>query len=230
MYQKVSNIEVKRVESVRKYVIILVLVCACLNSSACSTFDVLQSVDESIPSWADIMKSESDANREYAEKTQNDAVASDSTVEMTFRNYSDTYIIDENLTDKQTEDGYLSVTVNGDGTATYRINKADRIRLLNNFKVQVPNIMSELTSAYDSVHRVLMNSNFTEVILIVNRELFEGGDDSAIIWDMSVQAGWYHMLAGTDLESKPMTVKYEDVKSSEVYAVKTFPKDFVSES
>lgn len=95
------------------------------------------------------------------------------------------FFTDENpptaeLTEEQKNSGYISATVNADGSVTYKIKKSEWNKIVNDMKAEAAESLDKIASEsnFASIKKVEYNDNFSKIKFYVNAQEYKNNLDS----------------------------------------------------
>ncbi len=119
---------------------------------------------------------------------------------------------DSELTAEQKANGYISVTLNSDGSVTYQIGKADYEREITNIKSDVENKLKGLAedTEFPSIKKVDFTDDFSKVSLYVDKAVYLTGLDSFVNQSVYTWVGFYQSFAQQSLVCDLSVLDYTD--------------------
>ena len=122
-------------------------------------------------------------------------------------------------------DGVDDVTVNADGSVTYKVSRAKYNEMLEESKKSLDEFIEELKSGkdYTSIKDVKHNNSFTEFTLVVDRSAYENSFDGFAAFGLYFAAMFYQIIDGTDLEKTKTSIHIEDAATGDVFSTTIYP-------
>ena len=160
-------------------------------------------------------------------KDNGGAAASNKTVEITLTKEMLTMGGGEanyTLTQEQKDKGFISVTKNDDGSATYTIKEKD-------YKVFIADLRAEATKGIDSIvtegtfksiKSITYNDDLSEITITADKAAFGKGLDAMSMMSCSLNSLIYQRF-DVDAEGK-CTVYVKDASTGEVFKTEEYPK------
>ncbi|MEX1164621.1 MAG: hypothetical protein WEB03_13695 [Nitriliruptor sp.] len=132
----------------------------------------------------------------------------------------------QDIVDAAEQQGIREVTVNPDGSVSYRMSRAQHRELLVELRDSITENLDEMVAEFNSVQAISHNDDLTEFDLIVDRPAYEDSFDSFAIFGVAVSAGYYQLFSGTDADSYRAVVNTVDVDTDETFATFVAPDDW----
>jgi uncharacterized protein YceK len=123
-------------------------------------------------------------------------------------------------------DGILDVTVNADGSVTYRMSRSKHRELMQEIRTSLSESLDDLPEDFTSVQEVTVNQDVTEFRIVADQAAYEGSFDSFVIFAIAMQAGMYHLFDGATSDSYRVTIELIDAASGAVFDTVVLPDDF----
>ena len=116
------------------------------------------------------------------------------------------------LTAEQKQRGYISASVNGDGSVTYQINKSDYDREVETIKLDVKTKLQNLANDtdYPSIKKVEFDDEFSTVSMYVDKAVYTTGLDSFASVSVYSWVGYYQSFAQKSLVCDLTIYDYAD--------------------
>ncbi|MBR1696245.1 MAG: hypothetical protein IJ709_12790 [Selenomonas sp.] len=119
------------------------------------------------------------------------------------------------------EAGFLSCTVNSDGSVTYKMTKGKRTEMLQNYKKEIDSTIQEYTSggenAPQSFKSIAYNDKVTQFDVRVDRTAYENSwFDSLYAMGLYMLGGYYQILDGVPNDQVDVIVNFIDDATGEV--------------
>lgn len=108
----------------------------------------------------------------------------------------------EQLTEEARENGYKSITLNEDGSATYVMSKAKHQEMVDEIKQSIDESLDEMVSSesYPNIVSVTTNSDYSQYIVTLNTD--EVSMETAFLpMAFYLFSGMYHAFNGTQVEN-----------------------------
>lgn len=105
----------------------------------------------------------------------------------------------ERLDQQAKDNGYKSITLNDDGSATYVMTKAQHDQMMGGIKQSIDQSISELVGSDDNPNIVSIesNSDYTQYKVTINTEEV-GLSEGIIAMGLYIYSGMYHVFNGTE--------------------------------
>ena len=125
------------------------------------------------------------------------------------------------------EDGVSKVTINNDGSLTYKMSKAAHKRMMNEMKENIGKTIEETVSSgdYPSIKEIKANSACTVFTMIVDRESFENSFDGFATLGIGMGSMFYQAFDGANAETIKTTIHFEDSNTGEIFSTAIYPDD-----
>lgn len=131
---------------------------------------------------------------------------------------------DELLNSK--EEGIKDIKENEDGSITFTMTKAKYNEMMEEAKAQTIEFLDSMPTSGDfqSIKNVEYNNDFTEIILEVDKEVYENSFDSFASMSIAFTVGFYKVFeTGDDFT---INIKVKDSSTGDIFSETTFPDDF----
>lgn len=108
-------------------------------------------------------------------------------------------ITQEQLDESKKENGYKSATLNGDGSVTYVITKAQHQEMMDGIRQSIDESLAEMASSedYPGIVKIEANSDYTKYTVTLNTEEV-GIREGVAAMGLYIFSGMYHVFNGTD--------------------------------
>lgn len=118
------------------------------------------------------------------------------------------------------EAGFLSCTVNSDGSVTYKMTKGKRVEILREYKKTIDSIIQEYVSggenAPQSFKNITYNDKVTQFDVRVDRATYENSwFDSMYALGLYIAGGYYQILDGVPNDQVDVKVNFIDDATGE---------------
>lgn len=116
------------------------------------------------------------------------------------------------------EYGFRSITLNSDGSATYIMTKKQHQELLEEYREQINNSLSEMVGSenYPNFVKIESNDNFTEFIVTTKSAELDMNESFSIM-AFYMYGGMYNVFSGESIEN--ISVTFVDESTGEVISV-----------
>lgn len=123
-------------------------------------------------------------------------------------------------------EGVGEVTVNEDGSLTYRMSKADHREIVAEMETGVLEAVEDITSSgdYPSISDVAHSRDYSEFTMTVNRDEFEGGFDGFAGLGLGLVASYYQLFAGTSADDLEVIVHVADEATGDIIQTTVYPE------
>ena len=100
------------------------------------------------------------------------------------------------------EEGIISVTVNSDGSLTYKMTKAAHKKMIDKMKESLEKTMDEIAGGSDfpSIKEIKANKSYTEFTMVVEREIYENSFDAFATFSLGLSSMFYQVFDGKILK------------------------------
>ena len=125
------------------------------------------------------------------------------------------------------EDGILEVTINSDGSITYKMTKAAHSKMMDDAREEMENTIREILDGGDfpSIVDIKTNRSFAEFTMVVDREKFENSFDGFAAFGLGIGSMFYQVFDGADVDTAKTTIHVEDVSTGEIFSTIVYPDD-----
>ena len=129
-------------------------------------------------------------------------------------------------TEAEQEEGIKEVTINSDGSITYKMTKATHSKMMDDIKKEIENTIQEIKSSgdYPSIIDIKVES-YKEFTMVVDREKFENSFDAIATLGLGMGSMFYQAFDGVESEAMKVTIHVEDSNTSEVFKTIVYPDD-----
>jgi hypothetical protein len=126
---------------------------------------------------------------------------------------------------KAKEDGVSDVTVNNDGSITYRMSKSKHNELMREMRDELLEHIEEVKNSkdYESINDITYNKTFSEFTLIVDREKFENSFDGLVALGIGMLALYYQLFNGVAPDDYKVTIFFKNANTGEVFNSVVYP-------
>ena len=122
--------------------------------------------------------------------------------------------------------GLSDLTVNSDGSVTYRISRGDHRRLMAELRQDLREAFDDAVDEYDSVRSITSNNDFTRFEIVVDRPGFENSFDGFVVIAIMISASFYAIFDGIDTDDMRFEMNFVDESTGEVFETVIAPDDF----
>jgi len=129
---------------------------------------------------------------------------------------------------KAKEDGIGEVTVNDNGSVTYKMSKLKHNELLREMRDSVIEYLDEIKNSgdFESIKDIAHNKNFTEFTVTVNQEKFENSFDGIVAFGIGITSSYYQIFEGVPSDKCKATISFKNENTGEVFHTVIFPDSF----
>lgn len=108
----------------------------------------------------------------------------------------------EELDQQATEDGFKSITLNEDGSATWVMTKAKHKEMMDEISESIDQSLSEMAGSeeYPSISSIESNDDYTDFTVTITGDALSVSE-SVCVLALSVQSGMYHIFNGTNVDN-----------------------------
>lgn len=113
--------------------------------------------------------------------------------------------LDDGITQEQLDaqakaNGYKSITLNEDGSATYVMTKAQHKEMMDGIKQSIDESLSDMAGSadYPDVVSIDANDDYTKYKIVLNKDEL-GLQESFLVMGLYVFSGMYHIFNGTEV-------------------------------
>jgi|LSQX01.1.fsa_nt_gb outer membrane lipopolysaccharide assembly protein LptE/RlpB len=126
------------------------------------------------------------------------------------------------------EEGIISVTVNSDGSLTYKMTKAAHKKMIDKMKESLEKTMDEIAGGSDfpSIKEIKANKSYTEFTMVVEREIYENSFDAFATFSLGLSSMFYQVFDGKNPENIKTTIHIQDSNTGEVFDTIVYPDAF----
>jgi hypothetical protein len=132
----------------------------------------------------------------------------------------------EDILSEARGDGISDVTVNPDGSVTYRMSKMRHRELMQEINASLRESLVTLPDDFSSVQEVTVNQDVTAFRIVADQAAYESSLDGFVIFAIAMQAGMYHLFDGATSDSYRVTIDLVDAASGTVFDTVVLPDDF----
>jgi X-X-X-Leu-X-X-Gly heptad repeat protein len=123
----------------------------------------------------------------------------------------------------------IEVTVNDDGSVTYKMPKSTHDEVMKEIRAGFDNVIAEIkdeNGEYVSIKDVTYNDSFSEITLIVDKEKYQSSFDGIVSISLGFSGMFYQVFDGVDAENIKTTIDIKDIDSGEVFNTIVYPDVF----
>lgn len=127
-------------------------------------------------------------------------------------------VTQESLDQSATENGFKSITLNPDGSATYVMSKKKHKEYLEELKTSLSESCNSLIdgeNAIESFEEIKFNDNMSKFDVYVDKETFSDWDTLSLL-SFYIYGGYYQAFSGIDGEDIDVEVNFIDKDTNEV--------------
>lgn len=127
---------------------------------------------------------------------------------------------------KAKENGISEVTVNNDGSITYRMSKSKHNELMREIKDGLLEYIEEIKSSEDyiSIKDITHNKTFSELTLVVDQEKFENSFDGFAALGLGITSLYYQLFNG--VSPYKVTIFFKNAETGEIFNKVIYPEAF----
>jgi len=139
--------------------------------------------------------------------------------------YEDTKITQKELDAETVKKGSGKATLNGDGSVTWRMSKAQHKILLADMKKSVDDYIQETVNDSPAIFRgITYDANMTEFKITVNKAKFEDDITAGMIgFGIGIQAAFYQMFNSGEKNTKT-AIRLIDATTGKVFKTQNYPE------
>lgn len=120
------------------------------------------------------------------------------------------------------QNGFISCTINEDGSVTYKMTKAKRNEMLGQYKQSIDQTIQEYLAggedAPSSFREITYNDNMTEFNIKVDRAAYDNSFDAFYALGFYMFGGYYQIFAGIPQDQVNVVVNYIDQATGETFS------------
>lgn len=122
--------------------------------------------------------------------------------------------------------GVEEVTVNDDGSVTYKMSKAQHKEMMDELAASVKEMKNELTESgdYPSIHSIEVSGNYDHFTVTVDREAYESSFDGFATMSLGMMGSFYQIYDGEKADQYEVNIDLKDAASGEVFNTITYPE------
>ena len=130
--------------------------------------------------------------------------------------------------ENEVEDKDINVTLNSDGSVTYKMSKSKH----NEFMAEIYNdqieYIEEIKSSgdYQSIKDITYNKTFSEITLLVDQEAFENSFDGFAAFGLGLTSLYYQLFSGANPDDYKVTIYLKNVETGEIFSDVVYPDSF----
>ena len=121
----------------------------------------------------------------------------------------------ENLDQEAMKNGYKSIILNEDGSATYTMTKTQHNKMMDEMKTSFDISFQEMVASedYPNVVSIKANDNYTEFIVVTKNQELDMSESFSVL-TFYMYSGMYNIFNGTEVDN--INIKYINEASGEI--------------
>lgn len=137
----------------------------------------------------------------------------------------------EQLEKESEEIGITDISINDDGSVTYKMPKSAHKKWLQESADELDQSLVEMVESDDfvSIKDISPNKNYSEFTMVVDGEAFENSFDSMAILGIHLAGAFYQFIDGTDPEDYSVKINVVDEESGDIIDSLIYPDDLNEE-
>ena len=134
---------------------------------------------------------------------------------------------DEDIIAAAKEKGIKEVKVNDNGSVYYKMSKKNHTKMLDEMKEGIDESIKEISSGedYPSIKEVTYNEDLTEFNLKVERESYDQGMESFVVYGLILSGMYYNIFNGVAEDEVKIKFNYIDEATNEIYETSIYPDE-----
>lgn len=135
---------------------------------------------------------------------------------------------EENEIINETEEDGIEITLNDDGSVTYRMSKLKYNALMGELDASMIESIEEIENDdnFESIKKISYNNKFSKFTVEVDREIFENSFDGFVALGIGIISMYYQVFSGVNPEDYKTTIIFKDIDTGEELNSVVFPDDF----
>lgn len=123
------------------------------------------------------------------------------------------------------EMGVKEVTVNDDGSLTYKMSKSTHGNMMRELREGFDEAAAEIITGEDfvSIKEIKSNKDLTAITLIVEKEAYENSLDGFASFGLALVAMYYQLFDGVQEGDISVTINIEDFNTGEIFHTIIYP-------
>ncbi len=126
------------------------------------------------------------------------------------------------------EDGVKEVTVNDDGSVTYKMSKSKHKEMLNEMADTIDESIKEIEEdkEFPSIKTIEHNKSFTKYTITMDQKLHENSSmDGFAFFNLAFQSMYYQYFNGVSEEDYKVTFQLKNEETSKIFDTIIYPDD-----
>lgn len=134
--------------------------------------------------------------------------------------------IEKVIADAKAE-GVDEVTLNEDGSLTYKMSKAKHKEMMEGLKEDLILSLEDMKSSgeYSSIKDITYNNTFSEFILVVDKTEYENSMDGFGVFSLGITGMIYQLYNGVNPDEYEVTILVKDEETEEIFDQIVYPDD-----
>lgn len=123
------------------------------------------------------------------------------------------------------QEGIEKVTVNDDGSVTYKMSKAQHKEMMAELATSVEEAKTDILESGDfpSIQSIETSDNYDRFTVNVDREAYEGSFDGFATITLGLVGSFYQLYDGADPDNYEVTLEMTDAETGEVFDTIVYP-------
>lgn len=123
------------------------------------------------------------------------------------------------------QEGIEKVTVNDDGSVTYKMSKAQHKEMMAELATSVEEAKTDILESGDfpSIQSIETSDNYDRFTVNVDRESYEGSFDGFATITLGLVGSFYQLYDGADPDNYEVTLEMTDAETGEVFDTIVYP-------
>ena len=139
---------------------------------------------------------------------------------------------EEEIVSNAKVEGFTDVTVNEDGSVTYKMSKKEHQQLLDELETEMETTIEEIEGSedYPSIVDITQNKDLTQFDVTVNRQQYEDSFDGFAILTLAISGMYYGAFNGLTEDELKVKINLIDEGNDEVFHTSIYPDDLEESS
>ena len=134
---------------------------------------------------------------------------------------------EEEIISNAKEEGFNDVTVNEDGSVTYKMSKKEHQQLLNELETEMEKTIEDIKESddYPSIVDIKQNKDLTQFDVTVKRQQYEDSFDGFAILTLAISGMYYGAFNGLSEDELKVKINLIDEETDQVFHTSIYPDD-----
>lgn len=126
------------------------------------------------------------------------------------------------------DDSDMEVTVNDDGSVACKMSKSKHKEIMTELYNAQLEFFEEIKNSEDieSIEDIKYNETFSEIIVMVDQEAFEGSFDLLVAISLGASSSYYQLFNGVNPDDCKARIYFKDIATGEILVNLVYPDDF----